>query len=711
VRALGVDVGGTFTDLVFIENGGQAHVGKVPTALASLGQPSVPGLLRSIERFVTGCGHRLSEVGKLEHATTVATNAIIQRSGERTAMVTTEGFRDFLEAGHELLYELYNLEISFPRPLVERGDRIPFAERTNAAGAIVEPVTEAEIDRLAELIRRRGYRSVAICFLHSPRNPTNEVQVARRLTELFPDLHISYSSDVLAEIGEYPRFSTTVIDAYLKPLVSEYLAELNDSLGTSGFERSFGLTLSNGGSSAWRAAARLPSAMVESGPAAGVVALRALQAAGRLPDRLLSFEMGGTTAKLCFIRDGIVPLTRDLEVARVRRFKAGSGLVIAHPSVDLLEIGAGGGSIATLGPDGLPRVGPESAGSHPGPACYGLGGKQPTVTDANLVLGYLEPSTIGFGLDLDVQAAEDAVAATFEPLGLDARDAAAAIYRVVVENMAQAARIAAAERAVDVRAFDLVSCGGAGPMHAAALARVLGIDRVVVPAFAGVMSSLGCLLAPRVRTVVRPVRRPLESVDWGQVRTALDELASEPYSVDDQGGAVATPPEVEVLADMRYRGQQKNRIQVRIPTSVVDAIQAGQDLPAAGGSEIRARFEQAYLDLFGRLVAGGVAEVVDVQIILRWPTSIDLPSGSDTEIAGRPVEDHVVEMYFAGWGQRQGWVTTRQGIACAARPGPGLILDPDTTTVVPPDFCASGADGTLLLTRTDRSANATDRRG
>jgi N-methylhydantoinase A/oxoprolinase/acetone carboxylase beta subunit len=437
--------------------------------------------------------------------------------------------------------------------------------------------------------------------------------------------------------------------------------------------------------------------IVESGPAAGVVALTALQEGGQLGDDVLSFEMGGTTAKLCFLSRGKPHVTRDLEIARAQRFKPGSGLPVAHPSVDLLEIGAGGGSIAAVGPDGLLRVGPRSTGAFPGPACYGLGGVEPTVTDANLVLGYLLPSSLGPDLPLDAGLAASVIVGELGALGLGPREAASAIHRVVVENMAQAARIAAAERSADVRSYQLVAYGGAGPMHAAAVARILGIDQVVVPSHAGVLSSLGCLLAPRSASVITPVRRPLGEVDWQPVESSLSKLASDVTVPGGDRGFAAQA--VTLLAEMRYRGQQRNRVHVPVPCSIVDALTLGSPVESADVAELGKAFETAYSEYFGRLVPGGVIEVVSVTISLTRSSTVHLPpSAPAAPPLSHSSSDERVDMYFEGWGLCAGRVLPRAEVPEGGLPGPALVVDPDTTIVVPPDFSVALIGGLVVMT-------------
>jgi N-methylhydantoinase A len=698
---LGIDVGGTFTDIVCCDVNGDAHITKVPTRLDSIGQTSLRPLIDSISLHMQSLGYSMDGVERVEHATTLATNAIIERTGARTAMVTTAGFRDFLEAGHELLYELYNLNIELPEPLVPRRDRIAFPERVRADGQVERVIDEVGADRLVEVLRSEKYESVAICFLHSPTNPSNERALGSAITTALPDLSVTLSSDVVPEIGEYPRFSTATIDAYIKPLILHYLSEMNRLLRREGLKGELGVTLSNGGSNQWQIAAHQPSRMVESGPAAGIVALRALQDSGRISDAVLTFEMGGTTAKLCFLRSGRRYATRSLEVGRTSRFKPGSGLTIAHPSIDLLEIGSGGGSIASYGEDGLLHVGPDSAGSNPGPACYAFGGKHPTVTDANLLLGYLLIDSLGDSIRLDRAAAESAIATDLEPLGLDPVKAAAAIYRIVVENMALAVRVAAAERGLDVRSFQLVACGGAGPMHAAAVARTLGMSEIVVPECAGVISSLGCLLAPRSHSFLLPVRAVLDSVQWDEVQSNVLAEVAEARARGSDSDISENDRLTKVSVDMRYVGQRRNRLEVPVPKEMADPLVRGQPLPIGFGSQLREAFELAYVEQFGRLVRGGSIEVVSLDVTIEAASTTDFPRLATSR---RPLSNggqRTTQMYFDWWGSRTGWVHSRASLPVDGLQGPGMVVDPDTTVVVPPDFHARTLESLVVLTRSE----------
>ncbi|HLZ10529.1 MAG TPA: hydantoinase/oxoprolinase family protein, partial [Chloroflexota bacterium] len=489
----GVDVGGTFTDvLIHDRKSDSISVAKILTT------PDDPatGILAGLIACLKQAGIRAADLDQIVHGTTLVTNALIQRTGVPTALVTTLGFRDVLDIAREHRFDMYDLLLELPRPLVPRDCRFEIDERCFSDGSVYRAPRDEDVDRIIELLGHGDFRAVAVVFLHSFRNPAHERAVGRRIAEKLPDVRISLSCDVAGEVREYERASTTVANAYVQEVLQRYLRSVQEQLGNAGFRGRLLVMLSNGGLATVDTVTRYPVRAIESGPAAGAIA--AAQA-GRLTGRteLLSFDMGGTTAKACLIDRGAPFVTHEFEVDRVFRFKTGSGLPIKAPAIDMIEIGAGGGSIARVDRFGLEKVGPESAGASPGPACYGRGGGLPTVTDADLVLGYLDPAYfLGGAMQLDRDAASAAIREYIsEPLDLSIADAAWAIHRVVNENMASAARIHAVERGKDVRQYPIFAFGGAGPVHAFRVAEILAIDRVIVPFAAGVGSTFGFLAA------------------------------------------------------------------------------------------------------------------------------------------------------------------------------------------------------------------------
>ncbi|HEY6054986.1 MAG TPA: hydantoinase/oxoprolinase family protein, partial [Gaiellaceae bacterium] len=479
---VGVDIGGTFTDLCLAGPEGVVAVGKTLTT------PHEPALAVEtvLVETLSEVGVAVGDVSLLVHGTTLVTNAIIERKGARTALLATRGFRDAVEIGREKRYDLYDLQVELPKPLAPRHLRFDVPERTLADGTVAEPLDEDHVERLARELAAAGVEAVAVSFLHSFTNPEHERRAAAAIARAAPGLRVSLSSEVVPEIREFERTSTALANVYVQGLVEDYLRDMRGRLERLGFGGRLTVMLSSGGIATAETATRFPVRMLESGPAAGALAAAAFGEAAGEPD-LLSFDMGGTTAKLCAIARGRPLVSEEFEVDRVYRLKRGSGLPLKIPVVDMIEIGVGGGSIARVSALGTLAVGPDSAGADPGPACYGLGGSEPTVTDADLVLGYLDPGYfLGGRMALDLEAAHAAIAAVAGPLGLSLDEAAWGIHQVVNENMANAARVHAVERGLDPRRLPLFAFGGAGPVHALGVAAALGSPAVYAPQGAGV---------------------------------------------------------------------------------------------------------------------------------------------------------------------------------------------------------------------------------
>jgi N-methylhydantoinase A len=512
--SLGCDIGGTFTDF----------------KLKLLTTPEDPsdGFLEGVETLSEQLPGLLADTDAVLHATTLAINAIIERKGAPTALVTTAGFRDVLEIGREKRYDMHDIFQSFPEPLVPRRWRFEVRERLYADGIVRTPIDLEGVAALAPRLRDEGITSVALCFLHAYANPAHEQQAARVLGEELPGVALTLSSDLLPQVGEYERTCTTVANAYVKPLMRSYLQKVDDRLRAAGFDGRLFLTLSNGGLTSHQTARDYPIRVVESGPAAGAMGAEVI--ARRLGlKRAMAFDMGGTTAKICIIRDGEIMRVNAFEVAREARFKRGSGIPLQVPVVDLLEIGAGGGSIAGLDALGMLEVGPRSAGAAPGPACYGRGGTDATVTDADVALGYIAPQAfLGGRMGLDEDAATRALeAAVAAPMALGVRAAGWAVHDLVNENMAAAARVHFAEKGEDPGEYVMLAFGGAGPVHAAGLAHKLGIHEVVIPVSAGIFSALGFFTSPMMYDVVRAHRTALDAMDPDTVTGIIAELARE----------------------------------------------------------------------------------------------------------------------------------------------------------------------------------------
>jgi N-methylhydantoinase A len=604
---IGVDIGGTFTDLVLLdESTGAVRVGKLLTTPKEPAQAVEQGVVT----LLNDTGRAAASVAGLIHGTTLATNALIERKGAKTALLTTAGFRDALEIGREGRYDMYDLFIDPPAPLVPRHLRLEVTERLLADGSVLVPLDVDSVRAAIAALLAEGVEAVAISLLHAYRNPVHELAVAALVSELAPGLAVSRSSEIVPEIREFERTSTTVANVYVMPLMAHYLADLERKIHELGVPGRFYVMLSSGGIATPDTAKRAPIRLVESGPAAGALAAaRLARQAGE--GRMLSFDMGGTTAKACVIDRGEPLVAREFEVARADRFKKGSGLPIRVPVIEMIEIGAGGGSIARIDSLGLLKVGPDSAGADPGPACYGLGGEQPTVTDADLVLGYLDPDFfLGGRMRLDADRARRAIEERVaRPLGLSTTEAAWGIHRVVNENMAAAARIHGIERGKDLRAYPLFAFGGAGPVHCWQVAKILKVPRILLPFGAGAMSAYGLLSAPLAFDFVRTRHERLDAPDWAAVNRLLDEMEAEGRQRLARAGVPAADVTVKRVAEMRYLGQG-HEVEAALPAGTLAA-----DSLAA----ITTNFEAAYRALYHRLPQGVPIEALNWRVTTAGP--------------------------------------------------------------------------------------------
>jgi len=670
--AVGVDIGGTFTDVILVdERTGAVRSAKVLTT------PERPedAVLNAVTQVLDQAGAGYDEVRTVVHGTTLATNAIIERKGACTALLTTAGFRDALETATELRYDLHDLFIEFPEPLVPRRRRIGVAERTRFNGEILTPLDADEVRSALRALEAEDIQAVAVCFLHSYANPANEEAAERAIHSLRPDLSVALSSRVLPEIGEYGRASTTAANAYVQPLVGRYLTELAEALKERGSRGAFFVMGSNGGTLSLDLARTFPVRLVESGPAAGV-SIAAHYARGLDAPNVLAFDMGGTTAKISLIVDGIPTRTTTLEVARVRRFQKGSGLLLKAPAVDLIEIGAGGGSIARVDDLALLNVGPDSAGAEPGPACYGAGGTLPTVTDADLLLGYLNADYfLGGKMKLDSERAARAVMEHVgEALRQDATSAARSIYEVVNDNMANAALVYAAERGVDLRDFTLLAFGGAAPTHACDVARRIGIGEVRVPFAAGVLSALGCLTSPVSFDYVFGYMEELNQVDWSTVNSRFAALEREGRQHLAEAGIVDSVS-AQFSADMRYLSQ-RYEVNVALPASPL-----GPNLL----DRLHDDFYAAYRQHYGREIREVPVETVSWRLTVSGPNpnpSVEWPVSkrSGGALKGRRA------VAFAGGGEREECPVYERGALAPGTEilGPAIVEDLESTSVIPP---------------------------
>lgn len=683
---LGVDIGGTFTDVV-LERGGKAFSAKVLTT------PAAPedAILEGIGRVLATAGLGAGDISVIIHGTTLATNALIERRGANTALVTTGGFRDVIEMRSESRFEQYDLNLVLPEPLIARAHRYTLPERIGAQGQVLKPLDPVEVERLAEEIGRGGYDSVAVGLIHAYMNPAHEERVREILVARLPDLSVSISSEVSPQMREFERFNTVCANAYVKPLMKSYLDRLVSRLQDMGARCPVFMMHSGGGIISLESASEFPVRLVESGPAGGAIFAADIAARYGI-ESALSFDMGGTTAKICLIKNQTPKTSTSFEVARSYRFKKGSGMPISIPVIEMVEIGAGGGSLAHVDSLRQIRVGPESAGSEPGPACYQQGGERPAVTDADLLLGRLDPDNFAGG---SIRLSSERSAAAVETyvgqeLGLDRTTAAFGISEVVDENMANAARVHAVENGEDLSGFTMIAFGGAAPLHAGRLCEKLGIDRLLVPPGAGVGSAIGFLRAPFSFEATRSSYMRLSAYDPSAVSGVLNTLAREAEAFVrscDKTSSLA----YERKAYMRFVGQGWE-----IPVLLSEA-----DAEAADRGAVTARFEAAYRALFGRTVEGLDVEITSWSVRVSTPVAPIAPEktlpGQREALSGarRPVFDP------AGQTFKNAAVFEREALAPGtAAPGPAVIVESETSIIVPAGFEAvMQIDGCLLLER------------
>jgi len=680
---LAVDIGGTFTDVV-LEAGSERTTVKVLTT------PSEPerGVVEGIGVVLEISGVDAAALGLVIHGTTLATNAIIERKGAVTAMVTSEGFRDVLEIGYESRFDQYDVMIDKAVPLVPRSRRFTLAERVDLAGTVLEPLDEAALPTLVEHLRAAQVESVAVGFLHAYANPAHERRVRERLAELAPDLPVSLSSEVCPEIREFERFTTTSANAYVRPLMSRYLGRLEKELTGLGVHCPVLLMTSGGGLTTLETAREFPIRLVESGPAGG--AILATQIAAELDlDRIVSFDMGGTTAKICLIDKHEPRKAREFEVDRQARFMKGSGLPLRIPVIEMVEIGAGGGSIARVDAMNRISIGPDSAGADPGPAAYGRGGEHPTISDANLVLGRLDPDRFAGGrVHLSPRLAEAAIERDVAaPLGLSASMAAYGTAEMVDETMSNAARVHAVEQGKNASDYVLVAFGGAAPLHAARLAEKLGIARVVVPTNAGVGSAVGFLRAPVAYEVVRSRSMRLRTFDAAAVNRLMREMRDEALAVVETG-APGAPFEESRIAYMRYSGQG-HEIVVPLPV---------REFRDDDASELQAAFDRAYAALYARTLPNAEVEV------LTWSLGVSTRAPDPERVGETPqvasVEPSGVRRVFdpvAGT-KREIALYWRDALAPGMRiTGPAIVAEDETSIYVSERFNATVAANSYIV--------------
>ena len=675
---LGVDIGGTFTDLVMVDlHNGMLFDEKV---LTTPDDPSL-GVIKGVKKILETNNIPASKLKHIIHGTTLVANAIIQRRGSKVALITSQGFRDIQEIGTESRYDTYDLFMKMPAPLVTRRWRFEVPERIGPDGQVISLLDESRVVDVARAIASSDIDAVAVSLLHSYKNPNHERRIREILQQESPDIIVCISSDVMPEIGEYERTSTTICNAYVLPTFTRYLARLTNRFQEMGVNKDLYLMLSDGGTVHKSTAAIYPIRLVQSGPAGGVQAAAAINkitANEKNQGNILCFDMGGTTAKACLVEDGKPMHANEFEVARIFRGKKGSGIPLKIPVIEMIEIGAGGGSIAHLDNLGLIQVGPESAGADPGPACYSLGGLGATVTDADLILGYLAADNfLGGDIQLDIEASKAVVKNTIaDPLSLSVVDAAWAIHETVNESMAQAAAIHALEKAKRITDYTMIPIGGAGPVHACNIALKLNLSQLICPPSAGVASALGFLVSPTSFTTLQGGVVPLSRLNFETVNRQILDMEEQGRKLITKAGEKTSGVNVEILASMRYIGQGYN-VEVGISKKV---------LMSKNIAAIQQLFEVVYLTQFGRIEPHMAIEIVSWRVVTSGPIpEIDLAvartgAHSDDFSKGRR------QIYF---GPKNDFISApvyeRSKIKAGHEfEGPAIFEERESTIVVPP---------------------------
>jgi len=688
---LAVDIGGTFTDIVLFNTVSyEILVGKV---LTSYPDPSA-AVLSGVSDLLGEQAVDPQAIRQVHHGTTLVTNTLIERKGARTALITTEGFRDALEIGNEGRYDIYDLGLVKPQPLVERRFRFGVPERMTASGDVLRSLDVSAVEELCRKLKAEGIESVAISLLHSFTNPRHELDVFEIVRDEIPDATISISHQVSPAMREYQRTSTTVANAYVQPVTSNYLERIQTGLQEAGLDAPLNVMLSSGGMTTIETATRFPIRLVESGPSGGALAGVYWGKQNGFKD-ILAFDMGGTTAKAVLTQDSQLNITSQSEVAHVHRFKRGSGLPLLVPTIEMIEIGAGGGSIAHINPLGLPAVGPESAGSMPGPACYDRGGVQPTVTDADLLIGYLNADYFANGtIPLNASAAEAAFSELAGQLNISVTKAAWGIHQLVNENMAAAARVHAAERGLDIQKYAMVTTGGAGPVHACGVAERLNIQTVIVPPIAGVGSSFGFLLAPISFDFTRSYLTRIDQVDLTHLMKILRELEDEGREIVMKAGVSAAEIRVTRSVDMRYLRQgYEIRVSLEEGELIEESLHRLQD-----------RFEEEYVRFYGLLCQGVPIQAVNWRVVVSGPAleieGRKLKVGKETSKTDQPYGSRTV-VFHPDETQTITPVYRREILSSSFKAtGPAVIEEAESTTVVLPNWSIRvDENGCLLLTK------------
>ena len=691
---LGVDIGGTFTDIVLLREDGVLFSKKILSTPHDYSEAIEAG----VKVLLAETGVAAGDIGEFGHGTTVATNTIIERKGVEVALVTTKGFRDVLELGRYRVPRLYDLSWRKPEPLVERRFRFEAPERLNARGEELLPVDIKAVDKIADALAANNIRSVAICFLHAYANGVHEDEVADRLRARLPGLSISSSSQLMPQMQEYERTSTTVVNAYLRPIIKHYVDALQGRLTGLGIAAPLRIMQSSGAMLPGERAADSPVFIIESGPAAGVVGAREIAAKRAFGD-VIVFDMGGTTAKASIVADDAFAMMPETEVGGGavlggHRLIKGAGYIVQVPTIDIAEVGAGGGSIAHIDAAGGLKVGPESAGASPGPACYNRGGTEPTVTDANLLLGYLNPDRlVGGELEIRRDKSEAAVADAGAQLGLDLTQAAFGIHELANSNMLRALKSVTIERGFDPSKFTLFAIGGNGGVHGWGMAEALGITRVVVPPVSGLFSALGLLFVDVQREAVQAYYKPYAKIDLDDLNARLAELVETVRGMlADDGFDDPARHRFEFSFGVKYQGQMES-LAIPVPAPPLTAAQLAQAAEAFGAEHERSFGYRSDREPLQIVHVKAIGRVVSEQS--RAPDRVDRGDARDSAVGG------VRNVYF---GEERGWRETtlidRPALGAGTVEGPAIIEEYDCTTVVPPGWRASLDDwNNVLLTR------------
>ncbi|WP_350284585.1 hydantoinase/oxoprolinase family protein [uncultured Croceitalea sp.] len=668
---LGIDIGGTFTDFVlFDDDSNQLYFAKT---LTTYPDPTV-GIFNGVKELEEKFGFPVENMDGIVHGTTLVTNAVIERKGGKTAFITTKGFEDVLEIGREMRYDIYDIFLTMPKPLVPRNLRMGVPERVDIEGNVVTPLDEGALKSLADTLKDNGIEAVGVCLLNSFANTVHEKALGDYLAKNVPEIYYSLSSEIMPEIREYERSSATAMNAYVQPLTDKYLKDFETQLRTAGFDGNINIMISSGKLTTIDGARKSPIHLLESGPAGGAMA--GVFYGKHLEEKnLLCFDMGGTTAKACVIYEGKPEITNHFEAGRVKRFKKGSGLPVRIPVIDLIEIGAGGGSIARVNSMGLLTVGPDSASSTPGPACYDLGGENPTVTDADLVLGYLNADYfLGGEMKLSIDAARNAIKNKLaDPLGITIEDAAMGIHKIVNENMANAARVHVLEKGMDPRHFNMIGFGGAGPVHAFGVARLLNTKRLIVPVGAGVTSALGFLVSPVASEKIHSHISELNVLDWNVTNTFLRGMEHEGYAFLAKSGIAKEDATVQRVVEMRYHGQG-HEITIELPKGELSA----ESIP-----EIERRFVKEYEFRYDRSIEGMQMEMVTWRVVVQGPVPEMKVEQFSTTASDAEAYKGTRKVYFEETGYLDCPVYDRYALKPSEKfDGPAIIEETESTTVV-----------------------------